>query len=132
MGGACGRAYAIDDGIRILLVASERGGDGGVRWRWVAMAMGMMWGWKWWRGDDRCGFGGGVAATMRLLSGRNLVGGGAGYEMRGWRVLEEGNNDDQDSDEKGEEFIHPRLSIHDEEETRDEENFDPIPKHLNT
>nr|GEW22336.1 hypothetical protein [Tanacetum cinerariifolium] len=30
------------------------------------MAMGMMWGWKWWRGDDRGGFGGGVAATMRL------------------------------------------------------------------
>nr|GEV13569.1 hypothetical protein [Tanacetum cinerariifolium] len=59
------------------LVAGERGGDGGVWWRLAAMAMGMMWGWKWWRGDDRGGFGGGVAATMRLLraaaSGRNLA-----------------------------------------------------------
>nr|GEV80406.1 hypothetical protein [Tanacetum cinerariifolium] len=43
---------------------------------------------------------------------------------------EEGNDDDQDSDEEGEEFIHPRLSIHDKEETRDEESFDPIPKML--
>nr|GEV47142.1 hypothetical protein [Tanacetum cinerariifolium] len=41
---------------------------------------------------------------------------------------EEGNDDDQDSDEKGKEFIHPRISVHDEEETRDEESFDPIPK----
>nr|GEX79564.1 hypothetical protein [Tanacetum cinerariifolium] len=41
---------------------------------------------------------------------------------------EEGNNDDQDSGKEGEEFIHPRLSIHDKEETRDEENFDHIPK----
>nr|GFA37362.1 hypothetical protein [Tanacetum cinerariifolium] len=36
--------------------------------------------------------------------------------------------DDQDSDEEGEEFIHPRISVHDEEETRDKESFDPIPK----
>nr|GFC99349.1 hypothetical protein [Tanacetum cinerariifolium] len=41
---------------------------------------------------------------------------------------EEGNNDNQDSDEEGEEFIHPRLRIHDVKETRDEESFDPIPK----
>nr|GEW20367.1 ribonuclease H-like domain-containing protein [Tanacetum cinerariifolium] len=41
---------------------------------------------------------------------------------------EEGNDDDQDSDEEGEEFIHPRLSIHDDEETKDEESFDPIAK----
>nr|GFD06527.1 hypothetical protein [Tanacetum cinerariifolium] len=41
---------------------------------------------------------------------------------------DEGNDDDQDSDEEGEEFIHPRLSIHDEEETKDEESFDPIAK----
>nr|GEZ03443.1 hypothetical protein [Tanacetum cinerariifolium] len=40
---------------------------------------------------------------------------------------EEGNEDDQDSDEEGKEFIHPRISVHDEEETRDEESFDPIP-----
>nr|GEX72341.1 hypothetical protein [Tanacetum cinerariifolium] len=37
----------------------------------------------------------------------------------------EGNNDDQDSDEEGKEFIHPKLSIHDEE-TKEEESFDPI------
>nr|GEV01785.1 hypothetical protein [Tanacetum cinerariifolium] len=43
--------------------------------------------------------------------------------------VDEGS-DDQDSDEEGKEFIHPRLSIHDEEETRDEESFDPIPKTL--
>nr|GEZ76789.1 hypothetical protein [Tanacetum cinerariifolium] len=41
---------------------------------------------------------------------------------------EEGNNDDQDSAEEGEEFIHLTISTHDEEETRDEESFDPIPK----
>nr|GEU49828.1 hypothetical protein [Tanacetum cinerariifolium] len=41
---------------------------------------------------------------------------------------EEGNDNDQDSDEEGEEFIHPSLSIHDEEETKDEESFDPIAK----
>nr|GEY83453.1 hypothetical protein [Tanacetum cinerariifolium] len=41
---------------------------------------------------------------------------------------DEGNDDDQDFDEEGEEFIHPRLSIHDEEETKDEERFDPIAK----
>nr|GEZ60672.1 hypothetical protein [Tanacetum cinerariifolium] len=41
---------------------------------------------------------------------------------------EEGNDDDQDFDEEGEKFIHPSLSIHDKEETRDEESFDPIAK----
>nr|GEY66548.1 retrovirus-related Pol polyprotein from transposon TNT 1-94 [Tanacetum cinerariifolium] len=58
---------------------------------------------------------------------------------------EEGNNDDEEGDdddddqkggsddeqafnEEGKEFIHPSLSTHDEEETRDEESFDPIPK----
>nr|GEW47913.1 putative ribonuclease H-like domain-containing protein [Tanacetum cinerariifolium] len=41
---------------------------------------------------------------------------------------DEGNDDDQDTDEKGEEFIHPKLSIHGEEETKDEESFDPIAK----
>nr|GEY57335.1 cytoplasmic tRNA 2-thiolation protein 1 isoform X2 [Tanacetum cinerariifolium] len=40
----------------------------------------------------------------------------------------EGNDDDQDYDEEGEEFIYPRLSIHDEEETKDEESFDLIAK----
>nr|GEV50535.1 hypothetical protein [Tanacetum cinerariifolium] len=47
---------------------------------------------------------------------------------------DEGNDDDQDSDEEGEEFIHPKLSIHDKEETKDEECFDPIaktPEHSN-
>nr|GEW75567.1 hypothetical protein [Tanacetum cinerariifolium] len=38
------------------------------------------------------------------------------------------DDDDQDSDKEGEEFIHPRLSIHDKKETRDEESFSPIPK----
>nr|GEV93372.1 hypothetical protein [Tanacetum cinerariifolium] len=41
---------------------------------------------------------------------------------------EEGSDDEQASDEEGKEFIHPSLSTHDEEETRDEESFDPIPK----
>nr|GEU64835.1 retrovirus-related Pol polyprotein from transposon TNT 1-94 [Tanacetum cinerariifolium] len=36
------------------------------------------------------------------------------------------SDDEQDSDEEGEEFIHLSLSIHDEEETKDEESFDPI------
>nr|GFC77321.1 hypothetical protein [Tanacetum cinerariifolium] len=40
----------------------------------------------------------------------------------------EGSDDEQASDEEGEEFIHPSLSTHDKEETRDEESFDPIPK----
>nr|GEZ51297.1 hypothetical protein [Tanacetum cinerariifolium] len=39
---------------------------------------------------------------------------------------EEGNDDEQASDK--EEFIHPSLSTHTEEETRDEESFDPILK----
>nr|GFB70556.1 hypothetical protein [Tanacetum cinerariifolium] len=39
---------------------------------------------------------------------------------------EEGSDDGQASDE--EEFIHPSLSTHAEEETRDEESFDPISK----
>nr|GEV46327.1 hypothetical protein [Tanacetum cinerariifolium] len=39
---------------------------------------------------------------------------------------EEGGDDEQDSD--GEEFIHPSLSRHTEEEPRDKESFDPIPK----
>nr|GEX45505.1 hypothetical protein [Tanacetum cinerariifolium] len=39
---------------------------------------------------------------------------------------EEGSDGEQASDE--EEFIHPSLSTHAEEETRDEESFDPIPK----
>nr|GEV82078.1 hypothetical protein [Tanacetum cinerariifolium] len=39
---------------------------------------------------------------------------------------EKGNDDEQDSDE--EEIIHPSLSTHAEEEPRDEEIFDPIPK----
>nr|GEV02688.1 ribonuclease H-like domain-containing protein [Tanacetum cinerariifolium] len=41
---------------------------------------------------------------------------------------EEGNDDDQDSYKEGKEFIHPKISVHDKEETRDEESFDPIPK----
>nr|GEU93574.1 monodehydroascorbate reductase [Tanacetum cinerariifolium] len=41
---------------------------------------------------------------------------------------DEGHGDDQDTDEEGEEFIHPKLSIHDEEETKEEESFDPIPR----
>nr|GEW61646.1 hypothetical protein [Tanacetum cinerariifolium] len=39
---------------------------------------------------------------------------------------EEGTDDEQASDE--EEFIHPSLSTHTEEETRDEESFDPTSK----
>nr|GEX22499.1 hypothetical protein [Tanacetum cinerariifolium] len=41
---------------------------------------------------------------------------------------EEGSDDEQASDEEEEEFIHPSLSTHDEEETRDEESFDPVSK----
>nr|GFA20984.1 hypothetical protein [Tanacetum cinerariifolium] len=39
---------------------------------------------------------------------------------------DDGGDDEQDSDE--EEFIHPSLSTHAEEEPKDEESFDPIPK----
>nr|GEZ33204.1 hypothetical protein [Tanacetum cinerariifolium] len=39
---------------------------------------------------------------------------------------EECSDDEQDFDEK--EFIHPSLSTHAKEETKDEESFDPIPK----
>nr|GFA48615.1 hypothetical protein [Tanacetum cinerariifolium] len=41
---------------------------------------------------------------------------------------EEGSDDEQASDKEDEEFIHPNLIIHDEEETIDEESFDPILK----
>nr|GEU72258.1 retrovirus-related Pol polyprotein from transposon TNT 1-94 [Tanacetum cinerariifolium] len=46
---------------------------------------------------------------------------------------DEGNDDDQDTDNEGDEFVHPKLSIHEEEETKDEESFDAIvqtPKNL--
>nr|GEU86587.1 hypothetical protein [Tanacetum cinerariifolium] len=39
---------------------------------------------------------------------------------------DEGDDDDQDTDNYGDEFVHPKLSIHEEEETKDEESFDPI------
>nr|GFB17596.1 hypothetical protein [Tanacetum cinerariifolium] len=35
------------------------------------------------------------------------------------------NDDDQDSDNDGDDFVHPKLSTHDEE-AKDEESFDPI------
>nr|GEW89108.1 transposon Ty3-I Gag-Pol polyprotein [Tanacetum cinerariifolium] len=41
---------------------------------------------------------------------------------------EEGSDDEQASDKEDEEFIHPSLSTHNEEETRDEKSFDPILK----
>nr|GEY48442.1 hypothetical protein [Tanacetum cinerariifolium] len=43
---------------------------------------------------------------------------------------EDESDDEQASDKEDEEFIYPSLSTHDEEETRDEESFDPIPKTL--
>nr|GEW08535.1 hypothetical protein [Tanacetum cinerariifolium] len=39
------------------------------------------------------------------------------------------NDDDQDSDNDGDDFVHPKLSTHDEE-VKDEESFDPIVKTL--
>nr|GEU91745.1 retrovirus-related Pol polyprotein from transposon TNT 1-94 [Tanacetum cinerariifolium] len=39
---------------------------------------------------------------------------------------DEGNDYDQDTDDEGDEFIHPKLTIHKEKETKDEESFDPI------
>nr|GEW22870.1 hypothetical protein [Tanacetum cinerariifolium] len=41
---------------------------------------------------------------------------------------DEGNDNDQDTDNEGDEFVHPKLSVHEEEETKDEERFDPIAK----
>nr|GFC94663.1 hypothetical protein [Tanacetum cinerariifolium] len=40
-------------------------------------------------------------------------------------AADEGSDDEQASDQ--DEFIHPSLSTHAEEETMDEESFDPIP-----
>nr|GEX46797.1 hypothetical protein [Tanacetum cinerariifolium] len=39
---------------------------------------------------------------------------------------DEGNGDDQDTDNEGDKFVHPKLFIHEEEETKDEESFDTI------
>nr|GEW94194.1 hypothetical protein [Tanacetum cinerariifolium] len=39
---------------------------------------------------------------------------------------DKGNDDDQDIDDEGDEFIHPKFTIHEEEKTKDEESFDPI------
>nr|GEV47291.1 hypothetical protein [Tanacetum cinerariifolium] len=39
---------------------------------------------------------------------------------------DEGDDDDQDTDNDGDEFVHPKLSIHKERETKDEKSFDPI------
>nr|GEW29330.1 hypothetical protein [Tanacetum cinerariifolium] len=41
--------------------------------------------------------------------------------------LDEGDDDDQDTNDEGDVFIHPKLTIH-EEETKNEESFDPIAK----
>nr|GEY05582.1 hypothetical protein [Tanacetum cinerariifolium] len=41
---------------------------------------------------------------------------------------DEGNDDNQDTNNEGDELVHPKLSIHEEEETKDEESFDPIAK----
>nr|GEX58605.1 hypothetical protein [Tanacetum cinerariifolium] len=69
-----------------------------------------------------------IAALLKLGKHHNSKRGLAYVVVIGWK--QEGNDDDQDSDEEGEEFIYPRLSIHDEEETKDEESFDPIAKTL--
>nr|GEZ51945.1 hypothetical protein [Tanacetum cinerariifolium] len=46
---------------------------------------------------------------------------------------DEGNDNDQDTNDEGDEFIHPKLTIHEEEETKDEESFDPIVQtHVNS
>nr|GEY24111.1 hypothetical protein [Tanacetum cinerariifolium] len=39
---------------------------------------------------------------------------------------DEGKNDDQDTNDEDDEFIHPKLTIHEEEVTKDEESFNPI------
>nr|GEX20530.1 hypothetical protein [Tanacetum cinerariifolium] len=36
------------------------------------------------------------------------------------------NDDDQDTDNDDDDFVHPKLSIHEEEKAKDEERFDPI------
>nr|GEX47060.1 hypothetical protein [Tanacetum cinerariifolium] len=45
-----------------------------------------------------------------------------------WKSSDEDDDDDddQDTDDEGDEFIHPKLTIHEEEETKDEESFDPV------
>nr|GFA81720.1 hypothetical protein [Tanacetum cinerariifolium] len=45
---------------------------------------------------------------------------------------DEGNDDDQDSDKEGEEFIHPKLSIHEKEEINMRKALIPSLKHLKT
>nr|GEX87172.1 hypothetical protein [Tanacetum cinerariifolium] len=39
---------------------------------------------------------------------------------------DKGNDNDQDTDDEGDELIHLKLTIHEEEKTKDEESFDPI------
>nr|GEY99839.1 hypothetical protein [Tanacetum cinerariifolium] len=39
---------------------------------------------------------------------------------------DEGDDDDQVIDNDGDEFVHPKLSVHEEEETKDEESFDLV------
>nr|GEV90902.1 retrovirus-related Pol polyprotein from transposon TNT 1-94 [Tanacetum cinerariifolium] len=39
---------------------------------------------------------------------------------------EDDDDDDQDTDNDSDDFVHPKLSIHEEEEAKDEESFDPI------
>nr|GEY44384.1 hypothetical protein [Tanacetum cinerariifolium] len=45
-------------------------------------------------------------------------------EETSWKSSDE--DDDDDVDKGSDEFIHPKLSIHEEEETKEEESFDPI------
>nr|GEX04082.1 hypothetical protein [Tanacetum cinerariifolium] len=49
-------------------------------------------------------------------------------KKKGMMMMIKRNDYEQDYDKKGKEFIHPSLSTHDEEETRDEESFEPILK----
>nr|GEY45650.1 hypothetical protein [Tanacetum cinerariifolium] len=63
-------------------------------------------------------------ATKRSLQKNHISqASGSGTDER----TDEGNDDDdQDTDNDGDEYVHPKLSIHEEEETKDEESFDPI------
>nr|GEV21123.1 hypothetical protein [Tanacetum cinerariifolium] len=72
-----------------------------------------------------------TAAGTRLLTSAKGKQHAKSSKVKGLTVLSEDdddqddNDDDQDTDNDSDDFVHPKLSIH-EEEAKDEESFDPI------
>nr|GEV47739.1 hypothetical protein [Tanacetum cinerariifolium] len=71
--------------------------------------------------------------TPPMAAGTRLSTSAKGKQHAKSSKAKDDNDDDQDTNNDGDDFVHPKLSIH-EEEAKDEESFDPIvqtPKNSN-